>query len=80
MKLSRYIEIIEFHLNVPDRVTALSSFKDNLGADSLDMVELVITLEEEIGIDLPDDIVDEDNVGLLYAEVLRVLNTPRSVI
>jgi acyl carrier protein len=74
MKLTRYIEIVEQQLNVPNRVTALSSFKDNLGADSLDMVELIVSLEDELGVDLPDDLVDEDNVGLLYAGVLPFFN------
>lgn len=32
-----------------------SSFTDDLGADSLDVVELVMALEEEFGIDIPDD-------------------------
>lgn len=32
-----------------------SSFTDDLGADSLDVVELVMAFEEEFGIDIPDD-------------------------
>jgi acyl carrier protein len=32
-----------------------SSFVDDLGADSLDVVELVMALEEQFGIDIPDD-------------------------
>lgn len=36
-------------------VTESSSFVDDLGADSLDVVELVMAFEEEFGIDIPDD-------------------------
>jgi acyl carrier protein len=36
-------------------VTEASSFIDDLGADSLDTVELVMAFEEEFGIEIPDD-------------------------
>ncbi len=36
-------------------VTAEASFVDDLGADSLDTVELVMALEEEFGIEIPDE-------------------------
>lgn len=36
-------------------VTMEASFVDDLGADSLDTVELVMALEEEIGIEIPDE-------------------------
>ncbi len=38
-----------------DQVTAESSFVDDLGADSLDTVELVMALEEEFDMEIPDD-------------------------
>ena len=38
-----------------DQVTADASFVDDLGADSLDTVELVMAFEEEFGIDIPDE-------------------------
>ena len=38
-----------------DLVTAEASFVDDLGADSLDTVELVMALEEEFGIEIPDE-------------------------
>jgi acyl carrier protein len=38
-----------------EQVTAEASFIDDLGADSLDTVELVMAFEEEFGIDIPDE-------------------------
>jgi acyl carrier protein len=38
-----------------DEVTAEASFVEDLGADSLDTVELVMALEEEFGIEIPDE-------------------------
>ncbi|MBF0139429.1 MAG: acyl carrier protein [Magnetococcales bacterium] len=39
----------------PDQVTDDAHFVDDLGADSLDTVELVMALEEEFGMEIPDD-------------------------
>lgn len=38
-----------------EEVTPAASFIDDLGADSLDTVELVMALEEEFGIEIPDE-------------------------
>ena len=38
-----------------DEVTPDASFVDDLGADSLDTVELVMAFEEEFGVEIPDD-------------------------
>ena len=38
-----------------DEVTDAASFTDDLGADSLDIVELVMAFEEEFGCEIPDD-------------------------
>ena len=49
-------EIIIDQLGVDDKqVTATASFIDDLGADSLDTVELVMALEEEFDIEIPDE-------------------------
>lgn len=49
-------EIIVEQLGVkPEEVVAEASFVDDLGADSLDTVELVMALEEEFGIEIPDE-------------------------
>ena len=39
----------------PEEVTPQASFIEDLGADSLDTVELVMALEEEFGIEIPDE-------------------------
>ena len=39
----------------PDKVLPGASFIDDLGADSLDIVELVMAFEEEFGVEIPDD-------------------------
>lgn len=52
----RVKKIVVEHLSVDDaKVTAEASFIDDLGADSLDTVELVMAFEEEFGIEIPDD-------------------------
>ena len=38
-----------------EKVTLTASFIDDLGADSLDIVELVMTMEEEFDLDIPDE-------------------------
>ncbi len=49
-------EIISEQLGVKkDEVKPESSFIDDLGADSLDTVEVVMALEEEFGIEIPDE-------------------------
>lgn len=49
-------KIVVEHLGVDeDKVTDTASFIDDLGADSLDTVELVMAFEEEFGIEIPDD-------------------------
>ena len=49
-------EIIINELGVEaDKVTTSASFVEDLGADSLDTVELVMAFEEEFGIEIPDE-------------------------
>ncbi len=53
---SKVKEIITNELGVdPEKVTGEASFVDDLGADSLDTVELVMAFEEEFTIDIPDE-------------------------
>jgi acyl carrier protein len=52
----RVKKIVVEHLGVDaEKVTPEASFIDDLGADSLDTVELVMAFEEEFGIEIPDD-------------------------
>ena len=52
----RVKKIVVEHLGVePEKVTEDASFIDDLGADSLDIVELVMAFEEEFGVEIPDD-------------------------
>jgi acyl carrier protein len=52
----RVKKIVVEHLGVePDKVVEAASFIDDLGADSLDTVELVMAFEEEFGCEIPDD-------------------------
>ncbi|HAU28792.1 MAG TPA: acyl carrier protein [Rhodospirillaceae bacterium] len=52
----RVKKIVVEHLGVDEtKVTEEASFIDDLGADSLDTVELVMALEEEFGVEIPDD-------------------------
>ena len=52
----RVKKIVIEHLGVDaEKVTPEASFIDDLGADSLDTVELVMAFEEEFGIEIPDD-------------------------
>lgn len=52
----RVKRIVVEHLGVQEsEVVPEASFIDDLGADSLDIVELVMAFEEEFGVEIPDD-------------------------
>lgn len=58
----RVKKIVVEHLGVEDeKVTPDASFIDDLGADSLDIVELVMAFEEEFGVEIPDDAAEKIN-------------------
>ena len=53
---AKIIKIVADQLNVDEsEINSDSSFVDDLGADSLDTVELVMAFEEEFGIEIPDE-------------------------
>ncbi|HAY07342.1 MAG TPA: acyl carrier protein [Hyphomonas sp.] len=55
--LERVKKIVVENLDVEaDKVVEGASFIDDLGADSLDLVELVMAFEEEFNIEIPDDV------------------------
>ncbi|MEE2567183.1 acyl carrier protein [Hyphobacterium marinum] len=60
--MNRVKKIVVEHLDVEEeKVTADASFIDDLGADSLDNVELVMAFEEEFDIEIPDDAAEHIN-------------------
>lgn len=63
--LERVIEIIQDQLNLEGiEITEESSFKDDIGADSLDLFELVMAFEEEYGVEIPtEELEDIQTVG-----------------
>lgn len=49
-------KLIALQLKIPeDKVTMESKIKDDLGADSVDILQLLMTLEDEHGIEIPDE-------------------------
>jgi len=64
----RVIKIVAEQLGSgEDEITNESSFIDDLGADSLDTVELVMALEEEFDIEIPDD--DAEKIATVQAAI-----------
>ncbi|MEM8717793.1 MAG: acyl carrier protein [Cyanobacteria bacterium P01_G01_bin.39] len=60
-----------------DQVTAEASFANDLGADSLDTVELVMALEEEFDIEIPDEAAEKiDTVGKAVDHIVTDLGNP----
>ena len=60
--LERVRKIVIEHLDAdPEKVNEKASFIDDLGADSLDIVELVMAFEEEFGVEIPDDAAEKIN-------------------
>jgi acyl carrier protein len=58
--LERVRKIVIEHLDAdPEKVTEKASFIDDLGADSLDNVELVMALEEAFDIEIPDEVAEK---------------------
>jgi acyl carrier protein len=58
-----------------DEVATTSSFVDDLGADSLDVVELVMALEEEFGVEIPDE--DAEKIATV-GEAVKYIETHMS--
>ena len=58
--LEKVIAIIQEQLNLEGvKITEESSFKDDLGADSLDLFELVMAVEEEDGVEIPAEALEK---------------------
>ena len=76
----RVKDIIVEQLGVkPDQVTPEAKFIEDLGADSLDTVELIMALEEEFGIEVPDEQAEKlltvGDVGKYIEEHQKVVAT-----
>ena len=56
-----------------DKVTEAASFIDDLGADSLDLVELVMAFEEEFGVEIEDE--DQENIRTVGDAVTEIKKT-----
>ena len=71
---SKVKKIVADHLGIDEaKVTEESSFIDDLGADSLDTVELVMAFEEEFSIEIPDDAAEtittvKDAIGFIESQ------------
>ena len=66
--LDKVVEIVCSQLSVnKEDVTPDSSFVEDLGADSLDTVELVMAFEEEFGLEIPDD--EAENITTIKSAV-----------
>ena len=67
----RVKKIVVENLDVEeDKVTEAASFIDDLGADSLDLVELVMAFEEEFNIEIPDDV--QENIRTVGDAVTHI--------
>jgi acyl carrier protein len=73
----RVKKIVAEQLEVaPEKVTPEASFANDLGADSLDVVELVMALEEEFDIEIPDEAAEQiDTVGKAVAHISEKAET-----
>jgi acyl carrier protein len=71
-------QIIVDQLGVePSEVTPAASFVDDLGADSLDRVELIMALEETFGIEIPDS--DAEKISTVQDAVDYIQKNAKSV-
>ena len=71
--LDKVVEIVCNQLTVAkEDVTLESSFVEDLGADSLDTVELVMAFEEEFGLEIPDD--EAENITTIKSAVDWIQN------
>lgn len=69
--LERVSKVVCEALGVTEsEVVTDASFKEDLGADSLDVVEMVMNLEEEFGVDIPDsDVANLTTVGAVVSYI-----------
>ena len=75
MELEKLISVSAEVLDIdPSTITADSKFVDDLGADSLDFLEIVMSVEDEFGIKVPvEDVKDITTVKDAYEEIKKAL-------
>lgn len=79
MEFERVKNVIVDQLSVDaDEVTLEASFVDDLGADSLDVVELIMGLETEFDIEIPDEDAEKISTVATQLNILRVMRKIRS--
>ena len=72
----RVKKIVVDHLGVqPEKLTEAANFIDDLGADSLDTVELVMAFEEEFGVEIPDDAAEKIST---VADAIKFLESAKT--
>lgn len=60
MELEKIREIIASTLNLdPEEITPDKSFSDDLDADSLDLAEIIMAIEDEFGVTIPDEALEK---------------------
>ena len=60
MELEKIRDIIATTLNLdPEEVTPEKSFAEDLDADSLDLAEIIMAIEDEFGVTIPDEILEK---------------------
>ena len=71
MELDRLINAIAEVLDLDkDKITADSKFVDDLGADSLDVLEIIMGIEDEFGIEIPTD--QAESIALALHDYLPI--------
>lgn len=75
---AKVVAIVMDKLNVPaEEITPSAHFVNDLGADSLDRVELVLDFEKEFGLEIKDDQAEKlQTVGSAIEYLCQVLNKP----
>ena len=53
--VEKIIELAKENLSIDGKITATSSFKEDLEVDSLDLMELVMALEDEFNVEIPSE-------------------------
>lgn len=68
----RVIDVVTRQLGIDDeQVTADKHIFDDLGADSLDAIEMIMDLEEEFGVELSDEAVDQAKTVQAVADLIK---------